>query len=168
MRMMVMELNGRMMRQLRVMTKPTLVTDLSMDTEVFQAEMEMVVWSRWNMVRTEFISHLPRGCPLCLHPVPPLFKVPDEKTDLEGGGDSLSLIDSEELDELELDEELEKELDEELEQEGESVEEESSYSNDATTVETNVEAQTLASDDLPNEGTLLSRINQVKYLKGRK
>ena len=54
MRMMVMELNGMMMRQLRVMTKPTLVTDLSMDTEVFQAEMEMVVWSRWNMVRTEF------------------------------------------------------------------------------------------------------------------
>ena len=98
---------------------------------------------------------------------PPLFTVPDEKTDLEGGGDSLSLIDSEELDELELDEELEKELDEELEQEGESVEEESSYSNDATTVKTNVEAQTLASDDLPNEGTLLSRINQVKCLKGR-
>ena len=167
MRMMVMELNGMMMRQLRVMTKPTLVTDLSMDTEVFQAEMEMVVWSRWNMVRTEFISHLPRGCPLSLHPVPPLFTVPDEKTDLEGGGDSLSLIDSEELDELELDEELEKELDEDLEQEGESVEEESSYSNDATTVKTNVEAQTLASDDLPNEGTLLSRINQVKCLKGR-
>ena len=165
MRMMVMELNGMMMRQLRVMTKPTLVTDLSMDTEVFQAEMEMVVWSRWNMVRTEFISHLPKGCPLCLHPA--LFKVPDEKTDLEGGGDSLSLIDSEELDELELDEELEKELDEDLEQEGESVEEESSYSNDATTVKTNVEAQTLASDDLPNEGTLLSRINQVKFLKGR-
>ena len=99
---------------------------------------------------------------------PPLFKVPDDKTDLEGGGDSLSLIDSEELDELELDEELEKELDEELGQEGESVEEESSYSNDATTVETNVEAETLASDDLPNEGTLLSRINQVKCLKGRK
>ena len=161
MRMMVMELNGMMMRQLRVMTKPTLVTDLSMDTEVFQAEMEMVVWSRWNMVRTEFISHLPRGCPLSLHPH--LFTVPDDKTDLEGGGDSLSLIDSEELDELELDEELEKEL----EQEGESVEEESSYSNDATTVKTNVEAQTLASDDLPNEGTLLSRINQVKCLKGR-
>ena len=117
------------------------------------------------MVRTEFISHLPKGCPLCLHPA--LFKVPDEKTDLEGGGDSLSLIDSEELDELELDKELEKELDEELGQEGESVEEESSYSNDATTVKTNVEAQTLASDDLPNEGTLLSRINQVKCLKGR-
>ena len=54
MRMMVMELNGRMMRQLRVMTTPPLVTDLSMDTEVFQAEMEMVVWSQWNMVRTEF------------------------------------------------------------------------------------------------------------------
>ena len=95
---------------------------------------------------------------MSLHP--PLFTVPDEKTDLEGGGDSLSLIDSEELDELE--------LDEELEQEGESVEEESSYSNDATTVETNVEAETLASDDLPNEGTLLSRINQVKLKEGNK
>ena len=87
----------------------------------------------------------------------PQFTVPDEKTDLEGGGDSLSLIDSEELDELELDEELEKELDEELEKEGESVEEESSYSNDATTVETNAEAQTLASDDLPNKGTWLKQ-----------
>ena len=94
---------------------------------------------------------------MSLHPVPPLFKVPDEKTDLEGGGDSLSLIDSGELDELELDKELEKELDEELEKEGESVEEESSNSNDATTVESNVEAQTLASDDLPNEGWYLAR-----------
>ena len=93
---------------------------------------------------------------MSLHPVPPLSKVPDEKTDLEGGGDSLSLIDSGELDELELDKELEKELDEELEKEGESVEEESSNSNDATTVESNVEAQTLASDDLPNEGWYLA------------
>ena len=68
MRMMVMELNGMMMRQLRVMTKPTLVTDLSMDTEVFQAEMEMVVWSLWNMVRTEF--HFTLAERLSLVPAP--------------------------------------------------------------------------------------------------
>ena len=54
MSMMVMELNGMMMRTLMGMTKPPLVTDRSMDTEVSQAEMEMVVWSLWNMVRTEF------------------------------------------------------------------------------------------------------------------
>ena len=56
MSMMVMELNGMMMRKLMGMTTPplALVTDRSMDTEVSQAEMEMVVWSLWNMVRTEF------------------------------------------------------------------------------------------------------------------
>ena len=54
MSMMGMELNGMMMRKLMGMTTPPLVTDLSMDMEVFQAEMEMAVWSLWNMVRTEF------------------------------------------------------------------------------------------------------------------
>ena len=68
MSMMVMELNGRMMRQLRGMTKPALVTDLSMDTEGFQAEMEMVVWSLWNMVRTEF--HFTLAERLSLVPAP--------------------------------------------------------------------------------------------------
>ena len=54
MSMMVMELNGMKMRTLMGMTTLTLalVTDLEMDMEVSQAE--MVVWSRWNMVRTEF------------------------------------------------------------------------------------------------------------------
>ena len=68
MSMMVMELNGMMMRKLMGMTTPPLVTDLSMDTEVSQAEMEMVVWSRWNMVRTEF--HFTLAERLSLVPAP--------------------------------------------------------------------------------------------------
>ena len=68
MSMMVMELNGMMMRTLMGMTTPPLVTDLSMDTEVSQAEMEMVVWSRWNMVRTEF--HFTLAERLSLVPAP--------------------------------------------------------------------------------------------------
>lgn len=68
MSMMVMELNGMMMRKLMGMTTPPLVTDRSMDTEVSQAEMEMVVWSRWNMVRTEF--HFTLAERLSLVPAP--------------------------------------------------------------------------------------------------
>ena len=68
MSMMVMELNGMMMRKLMGMTTPPLVTDLSMDMEVSQAEMEMVVWSRWNMVRTEF--HFTLAERLSLVPAP--------------------------------------------------------------------------------------------------
>ena len=70
MSMMVMELNGMKMRTLMGMTTPTLalVTDRSMDTEVSQAEMEMVVWSRWNMVRTEF--HFTLAERLSLVPAP--------------------------------------------------------------------------------------------------
>ena len=68
MSMMVMELNGMMMRTLMGMTTPPLVTDLSMDMEVSQAEMEMVVWSLWNMVRTEF--HFTLAERLSLVPAP--------------------------------------------------------------------------------------------------
>ena len=68
MSMMVMELNGMKMRKLMGMTTPPLVTDLSMDMEVSQAEMEMVVWSRWNMVRTEF--HFTLAERLSLVPAP--------------------------------------------------------------------------------------------------
>ena len=68
MSMMVMELNGMKMRTLMGMTTPPLVTDRSMDTEVSQAEMEMVVWSRWNMVRTEF--HFTLAERLSLVPAP--------------------------------------------------------------------------------------------------
>ena len=68
MSMMVMELNGMMMRTLMGMTTPPLVTDRSMDTEVSQAEMEMVVWSLWNMVRTEF--HFTLAERLSLVPAP--------------------------------------------------------------------------------------------------
>ena len=70
MSMMVMELNGMMMRKLMGMTTPPLVTDLSMDTEVSQAEMEMVVWSRWNMVRTEFHFTLAERLSLVPAPAP--------------------------------------------------------------------------------------------------
>ena len=70
MSMMVMELNGMMMRKLMGMTTPTLVTDRSMDTEVSQAEMEMVVWSRWNMVRTEFHFTLAERLSLVPAPAP--------------------------------------------------------------------------------------------------
>ena len=68
MSMMVMELNGMMMRKLMGMTTPPLVTDQSMDTEVSQAEMEMAVWSLWNMVRTEF--HFTLAERLSLVPAP--------------------------------------------------------------------------------------------------
>ena len=68
MSMMAMELNGMMMRTLTDMTTPPLVTDRSMDTEVSQAEMEMVVWSRWNMVRTDF--HFTLAERLSLVPAP--------------------------------------------------------------------------------------------------
>ena len=69
MSMMVMELNGMMMRTLMGMTTPPLVTDRSMDTaEVSQAEMEMVVWSLWNMVRTDFHFTLAERSSLVLAP----------------------------------------------------------------------------------------------------
>ena len=70
MSMMVMELNGMKMRTLMGMTTPPLVTGLSMDTEVSQAEMEMVVWSRWNMVRTEFHFTLAERLSLVPAPAP--------------------------------------------------------------------------------------------------
>ena len=73
MSMMVMELNGMKMRTLMGMTTPPLVTDLSMDTEVSQAEMEMVVWSRWNMVRTEFHFTLAERLSLVPAPSPTSF-----------------------------------------------------------------------------------------------